>query len=116
MKLTLTIVLCSLAIALTAQPINSDQVNYNLSIQSSNNDGIWGSEIKSMDILIKRPIYSRWYAWLIYGLILLSLIYAFYKMKINHITNLSKAREEERTKIRERSARDFHDEVGSLVT
>lgn len=89
---------------------------YNLSIQSSNNDGFWGQRVKSIDILIKRPLYLRWYAWLLYALILASIIYAIYKTKVDHITSLSKAREDERMKIRERSARDFHDEVGSLIT
>ena len=90
--------------------------NYNLAIQSSNNDGIWGSQIKELDIIIRRPIYSRWYAWLFYFLIFSGIIYAYYKLKVNHITNVAQAREDERTKIRERSARDFHDEVGALVT
>ena len=90
--------------------------HYTLSIQSSNNDGIWGKTVKSIDIFIKRPIYSRWYAWVLYALTFFGIVYAFYKMRINHITNLTAAREEERIKIRERSARDFHDEVGSLVT
>ncbi|MEM9545458.1 MAG: triple tyrosine motif-containing protein [Bacteroidota bacterium] len=89
---------------------------YTLDIQSSNNDGIWGKTIKSLDIVIKRPIYTRWYAWLLYSLLLLGMAYAYYRMKINHITSLAQVREDERTKIRERSARDFHDEVGSLVT
>ena len=89
---------------------------YKLSIQSSNNDGVWSKHTKSMDILIKNPFYSRWYSWLFYALVLGGIVYAFYKMKIDHITNLAIVREEERTKIRERSARDFHDEVGSLVT
>lgn len=89
---------------------------YNLAIQSSNNDGKWGTPIKKIDIKINRPIYSRWYAWLFYALVFFSIVYAFYRMKINHITNLSSVREDERTKIRERSARDFHDEVGSYIT
>ena len=89
---------------------------YNLAIQSSNNDGIWGSETKNINIIIRHPIYARWYAWLLYFLVLTGLIYAYYKMKLNHITHVTRAREEERTKIRERSARDFHDEVGALVT
>ena len=90
--------------------------DYKLNIQSSNNDGIWGDATKTLEIEIKRPIYSRWYAWLLYLSIVGAIGYAFYKMRINHITNLSVAREEERTKIRERSAQDFHDEVGSLIT
>jgi len=89
---------------------------YTLSIQSSNNDGIWGSTTKDLEIIINRPIYTRWYAWLSYALILLGIVYIFYRMRVNHITHLAKAREEERTKIRERSAKDFHDEVGSLIT
>lgn len=89
---------------------------YKLAIQSSNNDGIWGDKTKEIQLTISNPIYARWYAWLFYLVVLFSIIYAFYKMKINHITNLSRAREEERIKIRERSAKDFHDEVGSLVT
>ena len=90
--------------------------NYTLSIQASNNDKVWGHKIKSINIHIKQPLYARWYAWLFYILVIASLIYTYYRMRINHITNLALAREDERTKIRERSARDFHDEVGSLVT
>lgn len=50
MKLTLTIVLCSLAIALTAQPINSDQVNYNLSIQSKHGKPLQNQEITAQNV------------------------------------------------------------------
>ncbi|MDF1698526.1 MAG: two-component regulator propeller domain-containing protein [Saprospiraceae bacterium] len=90
--------------------------NYLLSIQSSNNDGIWGNQTKELAIIIKKPIYNRWYAWLVYILILSGIIYSFYRMKISHIKNLAIVREEERANIRERSAQDFHDEVGSLIT
>lgn len=89
---------------------------YELQIMSSNNDGIWGSVTRSLDITILRPWYNRWYAWLFYVCLLGGILLYIYLIKLNALKRVAQAKEEERNKIRERSARDFHDEAGVIIT
>ena len=89
---------------------------YTLEIQASNDDAVWGETVKSLNIVLLRPVHLRWYAWLSYILILSGLAYAFYRQKLENIKRISEAKEAERIRIRERSARDFHDEAGTILT
>lgn len=90
--------------------------DYTLEIQASNDDGAWSNSVKTLDITLMRPILLRWYAWILYFLVLILLAYLFYKQKLSNLRNIAAAKEAERTKIRERSARDFHDEAGTILT
>jgi hypothetical protein len=58
MKQTLTIVLCCLAIAMTAQPINSDQVNYILAFENEKGETPQNQEVTAININDKTEIHS----------------------------------------------------------
>ncbi len=89
---------------------------YTLQIQAANSDGKWAQSLKTLDITIRPPWYNTWLAWAAYCLLIASVLYYFYRLKIDKIRSVERAKEQERTRIRERSARDFHDEAGAVIT
>ena len=61
---------------------------YTLKVKGSNNDGVWNEQGKSLQISILPPWWSTWWAYTLYALILLSLLYAAYKYRINQLEAL----------------------------
>jgi hypothetical protein len=59
MKQTLTIVLCCLAIAMTAQPINSDQVNYILAFENEKGERLQNQEVMVSNINDETEVHSK---------------------------------------------------------
>jgi hypothetical protein len=59
MKQTLTIVLCCLAIAITAQPVNSDQVNYILAFENEKGEILENQEVTAININENTEIHSK---------------------------------------------------------
>ncbi|HET8828323.1 MAG TPA: two-component regulator propeller domain-containing protein, partial [Pelobium sp.] len=89
---------------------------YNFLVKASNNDGVWGNDVKSLEIIILPPWWLTWWAYLIYVLIFCGIAYVIinflrnkealkrnlyiehlqnerqnelYQMKINFFTNIS---------------------------
>lgn len=56
---------------------NLDGGDYTFRIRGTDSEGVWNSEIASLAITVSSPPWSRWWAFLIYGLILLSMIFGF---------------------------------------
>ena len=54
---------------------------YNLSIQGSNNDGVFNSKSKSLKIIVSPPFWKTYYAYFLYILIIVLLIYMFFKIR-----------------------------------
>ena len=48
--------------------------SYRLEIAGSNNDGIWNERPIRMSVLVASPMYARWWAVLLYGLAVISLL------------------------------------------
>lgn len=76
-----------------------------------------------LKIHITAPPWKRWYAYLFYGLLFLSGVYAFGKYRTQKATQLIKrqmeleqVRIQERETFRKRSSQDFHDEAGNKIT
>ncbi|NJN77690.1 MAG: hypothetical protein HC803_04640 [Saprospiraceae bacterium] len=59
MKQTLTIVLCCLAIAMAAQPINSDEVNYIFSFEDTKSEPIQNQEIVAQNLKETTEIHTK---------------------------------------------------------
>lgn len=60
---------------------------YRFEVKCSNNDGIWNDEARSLDIYIQPPFWKRWWAKVIYVLLLLGaavtvMYYIIYKNKL----------------------------------
>ncbi len=56
--------------------------DYTLWLMAANSDGIWNKAEPFMHITIKPPLYLRWWAILLYVLIFLGIIYAYYRFRI----------------------------------
>ena len=90
--------------------------NYWLEIKAANNDRVWSDKVRRLNIIVLKPIWKRWYAIMAYLIILMGIAYAWYRSRLRTFEDIQKAKEEERIRIRERSARDFHDEAGAYIT
>ena len=102
---------------------NLDPGNYVLHVQGSNNDGTWNREGASIALSISTPPWLSWYAYLLYGLVLLGVVYGWYRYRLHEATRelqtglrIIEARSQEREDFRRRSAADFHDESGARLT
>ena len=97
--------------------------DYTFHVQAANNNDIWNTKGASLGIHISTPPWSSWYAYLLYALMLGTLFYLFLKYRIYRateklrlLTEIEKARIEERESFRKRSSKDFHDEAGTKIT
>lgn len=105
-----------------ARYTNLDPGEYVFRVKASNNDGVWNTEGTSIRIMIIPPFWKT--GWFVGGVSLLGLaglivgIRYFSTRKLRRqIERLEreKAIQEERTKTRERIARDLHDDLASTV-
>ncbi len=94
---------------------NLDPGNYTLLAKASNNEGFW-SEPVSLKIEMLPPWYRKWWAYCLFGLILIGSIYLLLKLRLQQERQLELARAQERDIFRKRSSRDFHDEAGTKMT
>ncbi|SDE01101.1 Signal transduction histidine kinase [Pedobacter soli] len=66
-------------------PVNSNQRsvhffnlpsgNYTFELKAANNDGLWGNEVSRLYLHVDPPFFLSWWAYLIYTLIVLALLY-----------------------------------------
>ena len=89
---------------------------YKLMIRAANNDGVYGNQIKTLDINIQQPIWNSYAAWILYSVLMIAIVFSIFKVRFIQLRRISEAKENERKIIRERSARDFHDEAGTIIT
>ena len=84
--------------------MNLSPGQYTLLVKGSNNDAIWSDEPIQLKITILPPFWKTWWAYSIYGLILLSLAFAlsrFYKMrwKLKHDLQIEHMEKEQQEKL-----------------
>ncbi len=58
---------------------------YIFRVKGSNNDGIWNETGIALTLIIKPPWWSTWWAYILYGLILLSGLYLIRRYELNRI-------------------------------
>jgi ligand-binding sensor domain-containing protein/two-component sensor histidine kinase len=86
--------------------------NYTLQIKASNSDGVWNEKGISLHIKILPPWWRTWWAYLLYALCIIGLVYGFIKLRINITIQKIKAQQLLRTKI----SSDLHDDVGTILS
>jgi signal transduction histidine kinase/ligand-binding sensor domain-containing protein len=59
--------------------------NYTLEVKASNADGVWNEQGASIRILVAPPPWNAWWAWTIYGLIIVALVMAFIRAQRNKV-------------------------------
>ncbi|MGH2648262.1 MAG: ATP-binding protein, partial [Ginsengibacter sp.] len=72
---------------------------YTFKVKATNSDGIWNNEGVSFTVIIQPPWWRTWWAYLIYGLLFLAVIFMMYRYQKRRLL------EKERTKTREKELR-----------
>ena len=98
---------------------NLDPGIYTFQVKASNNDGVWNETGASLKVEIAPPWWRTYWAYALYGLIAVGLIYALIRSRTASVrremqtqARIRQAKVEERERVRARSSRDFHDEAG----
>lgn len=97
--------------------------HYTFELMGSNSDGVWNQEPRRLDIEIRPPWYASRMAYVVYVLVIGLISYAVFRIrldsklrKIRQELEFEKVRQDERERIHERTASDFHDELGHRIT
>ena len=88
---------------------NLDPGRYVFRVQGSNSDGVWNEEGVSLPILITPPWWSTNWFRALFAIVLLTLIWAAYQLRLRQLAAQFNLRLDERVSERTRIARDLHD-------
>ncbi|MEM8566488.1 MAG: two-component regulator propeller domain-containing protein, partial [Bacteroidota bacterium] len=58
---------------------------YTLRIKSTNSDGVWGEEVKTLTIIVTPPFWATWWFLTLLGLVVLGAIYSIYLIRIRNL-------------------------------
>lgn len=97
--------------------------DYVFQVKASNGDGVWNEEPTQIMISVAVPPWQSWWAYCLYGLLLIGAMYALIRYRTQAVrrelktqARIEEAKVAEREKVRARSSRDFHDEAGNHLT
>ena len=94
--------------------------SYKFLVTNTNSDGIWSNNFAEFAFMISPPFWQTW--WFIPAMISAIILLGFtihllaLHSKIRRAINNEKIREEESDRIRQKTAIDFHDELGHRLT
>lgn len=91
----------------TATYTNLNPGDYIFRVKGSNSDEYWNNDGAFLELTILPPWYMTWWFRFLIILILAAGIYFFYRYRLQQLRNLQA--------IRNRIARDLHDEIGSTL-
>lgn len=87
---------------------NLDPGEYHFRVQANYGTARWGDKYASLKLIIIPPWYKTWWFYILTIVTTIALFYGFYRFKL--------AQRNKIYKIRNRIARDLHDEVGSSLS
>ncbi len=82
--------------------------SYQLILNGSNSDGVWSTKTHSILIHIQPPWWKTWWFLTLIGIAMLFITWGAVRYRINKIKELQN--------VRDRIARDLHDEIGSTLS
>lgn len=85
---------------------------YTFHIKASNNDGIWNNNGPTLRIHVLAPLWQRWWAYLVYALLLFAIIRQYFiyrqkKLTLEHELHFSQLQQEQSEKIHQERLRFF---------
>ncbi len=99
---------------------NLDPGEYFFTVKATNPDGIWGTEQLRVKVVISPPFWKTTWFLILSILFVTGIVYLIYTMrvkaKVERIMELEKLKAVEKEKVREKTANDFHDEMGHRLT
>jgi signal transduction histidine kinase len=90
-----------------ARYANLPSGKYLFVIKAANSDGVWNPEMKTIQLIIATPFYHTWWFFVLCFLFVAGIIYSLYRYRIAQIMKLQL--------VRNRIARDLHDDIGSTL-
>ena len=87
---------------------NLDPGKYHFIVQANFENNLWGERSKSIAVIIITPWYQTWWFYLLMVVTTTVVMYGLYKFRLYQLRRLDK--------LRNRIARDLHDEVGSSIS
>ncbi|MBK7383626.1 MAG: hypothetical protein IPI81_09860 [Flavobacteriales bacterium] len=87
---------------------NLDPGRYRFRVQGRNSDGVWDEQGASIDLLITPPWRGTWWFRTLVFLVCMAALYAFYRYRLLKALEI--------VMVRDRIARDLHDEIGSTLS
>jgi ligand-binding sensor domain-containing protein/two-component sensor histidine kinase len=87
---------------------NLDEGTYVFHVKASNSEGVWNDVPAKLVIVITPPFWHRWWFYLSVVLMLSAVIYSLYMYNINQLKI--------RLQLRDKIARDLHDDIGSTLS
>jgi ligand-binding sensor domain-containing protein len=87
---------------------NLDPGHYHFAVQAAFEDGSWGNDEKTIAVTIRTPWFQAWWFYLLVAIATLAVLYGLYRFRLFQLKRLEK--------LRNRIARDLHDEVGSSIS
>ncbi|TVR77993.1 MAG: hybrid sensor histidine kinase/response regulator [Saprospirales bacterium] len=99
-----------------AQYLNLNPGKYAFKLMVSNNDGIWSQEYASVKFEILPPWYQSRLAWLIYFILVASILYTYLRFRINQVQLRSKIAAEQQEILRVREMNEFKTNLFTNIT
>jgi len=87
---------------------NLEEGTYVFNVKACNNEGVWTNVPAKLTLIIKPPFWHRWWFYLLALVFVLSIIYIVYAYNINQLKI--------RLQLRDKIARDLHDDIGSTLS
>ncbi len=99
---------------------NLDHGKYVFKVKATNSDGVWNEKGASLKLMIKPPFWNTWwfYGLMVFFIMAVIIVTHNYRVrrKVLNLLVIENAKEEERERMREQAARDYHDELGHKLT
>lgn len=87
---------------------NLNEGTYVFNVKACNNEGVWNNVPAKLILVITPPFWHRAWFYLAFAVVVLSIMYIIYAYNMNQLKM--------RSQLRDKIARDLHDDIGSTLS